>query len=143
MIYHLHLHCKSIPELIGHWLLGSPHILHHDVFVSYSYVHNTINYNARASYAPDGTKMAMVHSAGNGYQIAVMDLENRAVRVLTTTRLDESPTFAPNGSMILYATVDRGKTTLAAVATDGRIRQELGVQRGKVREPAWSPFKKR
>ena len=100
-------------------------------------------YNARPAYSPEGDKLAMVHSAGNGYQIAVLDLNSQAVRVLTQTRLDESPSFAPNGSMILYATVDRGQATLAAVATDGRMRQRIGAQRGKVREPSWSPFKQR
>ena len=100
-------------------------------------------YNARPAFSPDGTRLAMVHGAGDGFQIAVMDLGNRALRVLTETRLDESPSFAPNGSMILYATVENNEATLAAVATDGRVRQTLAVQRGKVREPAWSPFKKR
>jgi TolB protein len=98
-------------------------------------------YNARPAYSPDGSKLAMVHSGGKGFQIGVLDLENRAFQVLTETQLDESPTFAPNGSMILYATVDRGSAILAAVATDGRMRQRLGAQEGKVREPAWSPFR--
>lgn len=99
------------------------------------------NYNARPAYSPDGTKLAMIHNAGRGFQIAVLDLENSALRVLSESQLDESPTFAPNGTMVLYATVDRGRATLAAVSTDGRMRQRLGVQRGKVREPAWSPYR--
>ncbi len=102
-------------------------------------------YNARATYSPDGTKIAFIHGADGAYRTAVLDLENGALDVLTRTRLDESPTFAPNGVMILYATVDSGAATLAAVSTDGRVRQELvEQQRGMVmvREPAWSPFRK-
>jgi len=59
----------------------------------------------------------------------------------TETSLDESPSFAPNGSMILYATTDAGGATLAAVSTDGRVRQRIATQEGAVREPAWSPFR--
>lgn len=98
-------------------------------------------YNARSSYSPDGKKLVMVHSAGKGFQIGVLDLDTRQFRTLTDSQLDESPSFAPNGSMILYATVQQGNATLAAVATDGRMRQRLGVQEGKVREPAWSPYR--
>ena len=98
-------------------------------------------YNARARYSPAGDKLALVHQSGREYRIAVFDLRNGALRVLTETELDESPSFAPNGSMILYATVEGGLSTLAAVSTDGRMRQQLAVQRGAVREPAWSPYR--
>lgn len=100
------------------------------------------NYNARASFSPDGTKLAFVHAVEGRFRIAVLDLQSGALQVLTRTSLDESPTFAPNGGMILYATVDDGVSALAAVSTDGRMRQQLAVQQGKVREPAWSPFRK-
>jgi TolB protein len=71
----------------------------------------------------------------------VLDLENKALRVLTKTTLDESPSFSPNGRMLLYATSGDGGGTLAGVSTDGRVRQELATQQGDVREPAWSPFR--
>ena len=99
--------------------------------------------NARARYSPAGDRLAFVHQNEGGYRIAVLDLGSRALRVLTETRLDESPSFAPNGGMILYATIDdRGRSTLAAVSTDGRVSQQLGVQLGAVREPAWSPYRR-
>ena len=99
-------------------------------------------YNSRATFAPDGKSLALVHGSKGTFRTAVLDLENKALLVLTKTTLDESPSFAPNGSMILYATSDAGGGTLAGVSTDGRVRQELGIQQGDVREPAWSPFRR-
>ena len=100
-------------------------------------------YNARASYSPDGTKIVVVHSADKGFQIAILELKTKEFKVLTQSRLNESPSFAPNGSMILYATTDSGGPRLAAISVDGRVKQSLQVKVGGVREPAWSPFKTR
>ena len=100
------------------------------------------SYNARAVYSPDGTKLALVHRDEGRYRIGLLDLENGALQVLTESELDESPSFAPNGSMILYATTDGTGPVLAAVSPDGRMHQRLAVQTGGVREPAWSPFRK-
>jgi TolB protein len=60
--------------------------------------------------------------------------------VLTTGSQDESPSLAPNGSMIIYATREGGRGVLAAVSTDGRVRQRIAAAEGDVREPAWSPY---
>ena len=100
-------------------------------------------YNSRATFAPDGKSLAFIHGSNGTFRTAVLDLENKALRVLTKTTLDESPSFAPNGGMILYATSGDGDGggTLAGVSTDGRVRQELASQQGDVREPAWSPFR--
>lgn len=97
-------------------------------------------YNARASYAPDGQTLTLVTQDGGGFRVGVLDLQNRVLQVLSDGALDESPSFAPNGSMIVYASQHQGRGVLAAVSVDGRIRQRLGVKRGDVREPAWSPF---
>ena len=99
------------------------------------------SYNARPVYSPDGTKLALVHRDEGRYRIGLLDLENGALQVLTESDLDESPSFAPNGSMILYATTDSAGSGLAAVSPDGRMQQRLAVQTGGVREPAWSPFR--
>ena len=98
------------------------------------------DYNARASYAPDGRSLALVSSAQGRFRIATLNLENNALQVLTDTSLDESPTFAPNGRIILYATEVKGRGVLASVSADGRVRQLYRLEEGDVREPAWSPY---
>ena len=95
--------------------------------------------NARASVAPDGRKIAVAQGRGNEYRIAVWDIESERFMILTPGRLDESPSFAPNGSMILYATREGDRGVLSAVSADGNVRQRLILSEGDVREPAWSP----
>jgi TolB protein len=97
------------------------------------------DYNARASVAPDGKRLAVAQGKGNEYRIAVWDFENARFTVLTPGKLDESPSFAPNGSMVLYATREGSRGVLAAVSADGNVRQRLVLSEGDVREPAWSP----
>ncbi|HLA75606.1 MAG TPA: Tol-Pal system beta propeller repeat protein TolB [Gammaproteobacteria bacterium] len=97
-------------------------------------------YNARGVFSPNGEKLAMVQGQGNSYRIAVLDLKTNTMSILTTRTLDESPSFSPNGSMIIYATNDNVHGELAAVSVDGRVHQRLVLQEGDVREAVWSPF---
>lgn len=97
------------------------------------------SYNARASFSPDGKTIAMVHGNGNDYRIAVMDMATHSIDVLTNGPSDESPSFAPNGSMILYASKKGNSAFLSAVSIDGKMQQKLAFSSGEVREPAWSP----
>lgn len=100
----------------------------------------TGDYNAGASFSPDGKNIAMVHGNRGDYRIAVMDMATRTVNVLTEGRLDESPSFAPNGNLILYASRKGGTGYLSAVSIDGKMQQKLVFDSSEVREPAWSPY---
>lgn len=95
--------------------------------------------NDRASFSPNGKMLAMIHANGGEYRVAVFDLETGQLRVLTDSALDESPSFAPNGSMIIYATTFKNAKILAAVSVDGRVKQRLS-QEGRVLDPSWSPL---
>ena len=102
-------------------------------------------YNGRASISYDGKSIAMAQGNGNVYRIAVLDRSRGGgeVRVLSPGNLDESPSFAPNGSMLLYAAREGAKGVLYAVSADARVRQRLVLADGDVREPAWSPLRRR
>lgn len=98
------------------------------------------NYNVTPRLSPDGKTLAFITRREGRFQLAVMDLASKQVQVLTDSHKDESPTFAPNGRMILIATEIGGRGVLSAVSTDGRIKQRLTIAAGDVREPAWGPF---
>ncbi len=97
------------------------------------------SYNARASFSPDGKYITMVHGGNGGYRIAVMNTVSGTINVLTPGPLDESPSFAPNGEAILYASRHGKLAHLSAVSIDGRMQQKLTFDSSEVREPAWSP----
>ena len=97
------------------------------------------NYNVSGRPSPDGRSLAFITRRDGGFRVASLDLATRQVTVLTDSQRDESPTFAPNGQMILYATILGGRGVLAAVSADGQIRQRLSAVNGDAREPAWGP----
>jgi TolB protein len=98
------------------------------------------SYNVTPRPSPDGRVLAYVTRNGGKFQVALLDLSNRQVQVITDSDRDESPSYAPNGRMILLATVIGGRGMLSAVSADGRIKQRLPYAGGDVREPAWGPF---
>lgn len=97
-------------------------------------------YNSRGRLTQDGRFLTMVHQDAEGFHIAVQDLKDGRVDILTPAGLDESPTIAPNGSIVLYATKKGGRGALAGVSLDGRVRFTMPNTQGDVREPAWSPY---
>ena len=101
-------------------------------------------YNATPSVVDaKGIKLAMVQGNGNVYRIAVLDRTTSQSNLVSPGNQDEAPSFAPNGSMLLYAASEGSRGVLYAVSADGRVRQRLGLAEGDVREPAWGPFRQR
>jgi TolB protein len=100
------------------------------------------DYNARGRVSPDGKSIVMVHRYNGVFHIAWQEISSGNMRVLTETRLDESPTIAPNGAMLLYATQHQNKGVLAAVSMDAGLKFRLPSKLGDVREPSWSPYPK-
>jgi TolB protein len=97
-------------------------------------------YNARPRVSPDGSQLTVVYRDRGSYRIAVVDTRTGLAQVLSNGELDESPSFAPNGALIIYATRDNGQGVLSSVSTDGRIQQRIAAVEGDVREPVWSPY---
>ena len=99
------------------------------------------SYNARPRLSPDGKRLAMVHNDRGNFRIAVMNLERKDLLVLSEGRQDESPSFAPNSDILIYATRQGRNGVLETVSADGLIRQKMASGAGgDVREPVWSPF---
>ena len=103
------------------------------------------DYNATADVSWDGKRVAVAQGNGNNYRIAMLDRSLGSPRwsTLSPGSLDESPSFAPNASMLLYAAREGRRGVLYAVSTDGRVRQRLVLADGDVREPAWGPYRQR
>jgi TolB protein len=98
------------------------------------------SYNVGPRYSPDGKAIAFVQREAGRYRIAQLELATGQVQSLTDGTLDDSPTFAPNGKMILYEAQVGGRGQLAAVSSDGRVRQRLTSAAGDVQDPAWGPL---
>lgn len=98
------------------------------------------SYNVSPRYNPDGNSFTFIQRQGARFSVAVQDFASRQMQLLTDGAVDESPSFAPNGRMILYASAVSGRGILAAVSSDGRVKQRFTDTAGDVREPAWGPL---
>ena len=99
-------------------------------------------YNATASFTPKDKHIVLLHGVNNSYNIAIQDLASGAMSVLTQGGNDSSPSIAPNGKMIIYASDNGQGSVLGIISSDGKIKLTLPAPEGSVREPAWSPFLK-
>ena len=97
-------------------------------------------FNARGTLSADGKQVALVHRpSGSSYKVAIQDINTGITNILTPTSLDESPSFSPNGQMVVYATREGNRGLLSIMSVDGRFRMNLPSEQGEVREPAWAP----
>ncbi len=100
------------------------------------------NYNANPKLSADEKTLVMIHRQ-DGYavfKVAAQDLQRGNLRILSDSSLDESPTVAPNGTMVIYATHQQGRGVLMLASINGRVRLPLPSTQGEVREPSWSPY---
>jgi TolB protein len=99
-------------------------------------------YNSKGMMLQDGKNLVLIHrlDTTDDYHLAIQNLDRGTIRILTETSLDESPTIAPNASMIMYASKSGNRGILNAVSIDGRVKFQLPIAEGDVREPAWSPY---
>jgi TolB protein len=100
------------------------------------------NYNANPKLSADEKTLVMIHRQDGftNFKVAAQDLQRGSVKILTESTLDESPTVAPNGTMVIYATRQQGRGILMLVSLNGRVRIPLPTAQGEVREPSWSPY---
>lgn len=99
------------------------------------------NYNAKASYTPDQNHVVMLHREDNGFNIGVQDMATGRITPVSFSSFDESPSIAPNGKFIIYATRDsQERGVLSIVSLDGRVRFQLPAMDGNMQEPSWLPF---
>ena len=97
------------------------------------------DYNVSARPSPDGKSIVFVQRSAGRFRIVTQDLGNRQVLPVTDGPVDESPSFAPNGQMVLFSRMQGARGELAAASIDGRVRQRLSLSSGDAREPAWGP----
>lgn len=100
------------------------------------------NYNISPTLSPDGRSMAYISRVGGAFRLHVMDLASGTIKAITDSGTDESPSFAPNSRLIVYATQQQGRDALMTTTLDGKIKARLAGQGGDLREPDWGPFQK-
>jgi len=97
-------------------------------------------YNISPALSPDGRWMAYISRVSGAFKLHLMELESGTVRVISDTGADESPSFAPNGKLVVYATQYQGREGLMTTTLDGKVKARLSGQSGDIREPHWGPF---
>jgi TolB protein len=102
----------------------------------------TGGYNISPALSPDGRWLAYISRINGAFKLQVMELASGNVQSVTDTVADESPSFAPNGRLIVYATRQGGKEALMTTTLDGKIKARLAGQGGDIREPDWGPFQR-
>lgn len=102
----------------------------------------TGTYNISPSISQDGRWLAYISRVSGAFKLHVMELASGSAVPITETSADESPSFAPNGRLIIYATKQQDREALMTTTLDGKLKARLAGQGGDIREPDWGPFQK-
>lgn len=102
----------------------------------------TGSYNISPSISNDGRWLAYISRVSGAFKLHLMELGSGVVTAITDTSADESPSFAPNSRLIVYATQQQGREALMTTTLDGKLKARLTGQNGNIREPDWGPFQK-
>ncbi len=91
-------------------------------------------------WSPAGDFIAFTKQTGNTFHIGVMRPDGSDERLLTTSYLDDSPTWAPNGRVLMFSReTPGGPSRLWTVDVTGRILRPAPYP-GSGSDPAWSPL---
>ncbi|WP_066707559.1 Tol-Pal system beta propeller repeat protein TolB [Curvibacter delicatus] len=102
----------------------------------------TGTYNISPSISQDGRWLAYISRVSGAFKLHVMELASGSTTPITETSADESPSFAPNSRLIVYATKQHDREALMTTTLDGKLKARLAGQGGDIREPDWGPFQK-
>jgi len=102
----------------------------------------TGTYNISPSISQDGRWLAYISRVSGAFKLHVMELASGSATPITETSADESPSFAPNSRLIVYATKQHDREALMTTTLDGKLKARLAGQGGDIREPDWGPFQK-
>jgi TolB protein len=102
----------------------------------------TGTYNISPAISQDGRWLAYISRVSGAFKLHVMELASGNTVPITETSADESPSFAPNSRLIVYATKQQDREALMTTTLDGKLKARLAGQGGDIREPDWGPFQK-
>ena len=97
-------------------------------------------YNLSPSISYDGKLLLFLTQDQGKFKVAIQNLISNQVLKISEGPSDESPIFAPNGHLVLFAYKDYGKTTkIGTVSINGLKRVPINVGKFIIQEPTWGP----
>ena len=93
-------------------------------------------------WSPRGDLIAFTNQEGGQFHIGVMRTDGSEERILTTSFLDEGPTWSPNGRVLMFSRETQGAggtSALYSVDISGRNLKPVPVQ-GGASDAAWGPL---
>ncbi|URJ23634.1 Tol-Pal system beta propeller repeat protein TolB [Blochmannia endosymbiont of Camponotus sp. C-003] len=100
--------------------------------------------NQNPSVSSDGTFLIMVNRHQGKQNIAKLNLLTGQEEILTDTLLADTPSIAPNNTMVVYSNINKDLTIttshLELISVDGHFKAHIQKNQGDIRFPTWSPL---